>query len=423
MMKNKRIWINKSVDCGTEREREWNLLGNMRAWLSYSYTNSFVQVNSTNNNKNRRRRTTSDAIVMDATDSRPAVERESSLLESKTNATATSKALNNSSVEFHELVSSNAFKKVFKTPQLVKDTRLETRSLSFLKNNQRVVRFSDKHSEISTTQNERTGVADVSAFDFLTKPKAFTTKHTQQAPPQFVHHQGGEEVKAKFQQPRNINIQNLIKENKSNETKLFKIQSSLKDEFRKFLNQRVEQSTDSVKQLVGVDDDRLLVENDTTPAKEENRVARMPNKWDFLTQNDSSSHTTETFPSKAPTVALPTTIDETNRRTPATIKKTRTSSSKTSNKSTEAGADNKSLIVGLVQAHDDDAADANAFPSSDALKLQKILENIKRIDLPKFQPELHQICVYGADPQLFKLYPEVWSCWTSSKRYTSKWNE
>ncbi len=38
------------------------------------------------------------------------------------------------------------------------------------------------------------------------------------------------------------------------------------------------------------------------------------------------------------------------------------------------------------------------------VKLNKILESIKRIDLPKFQPELHQICQYGSDPELLGLY-------------------
>ena len=33
--------------------------------------------------------------------------------------------------------------------------------------------------------------------------------------------------------------------------------------------------------------------------------------------------------------------------------------------------------------------------------------NFFRIDLPKFQPEILQICQYGNDAQLFNLYPEV----------------
>ncbi len=46
--------------------------------------------------------------------------------------------------------------------------------------------------------------------------------------------------------------------------------------------------------------------------------------------------------------------------------------------------------------------------SESVLKLKKILENIKKIDLPKFQPELHQICQYGSDVELLQLYsPEL----------------
>ena len=36
-----------------------------------------------------------------------------------------------------------------------------------------------------------------------------------------------------------------------------------------------------------------------------------------------------------------------------------------------------------------------------------MLESIKRIDLPKFQPELHQICQYGSDAKLLELYSDV----------------
>ena len=38
------------------------------------------------------------------------------------------------------------------------------------------------------------------------------------------------------------------------------------------------------------------------------------------------------------------------------------------------------------------------------IELNKMIESIKRIDLPKFQPELHQVCQYGQDGQLLKLY-------------------
>ena len=45
--------------------------------------------------------------------------------------------------------------------------------------------------------------------------------------------------------------------------------------------------------------------------------------------------------------------------------------------------------------------------NSSLIKLKTMLDSIKRIDLPKFQNELHQVCQYGTDPQLIKLYPQV----------------
>lgn len=38
------------------------------------------------------------------------------------------------------------------------------------------------------------------------------------------------------------------------------------------------------------------------------------------------------------------------------------------------------------------------------IKLNKIMESIKRVDLPKFQSELHQVCQYGSDAGLLQLY-------------------
>ena len=45
--------------------------------------------------------------------------------------------------------------------------------------------------------------------------------------------------------------------------------------------------------------------------------------------------------------------------------------------------------------------------NSEVIKLNKMIAHIKRIDLPKFQPELHQICQYGSDVKLLDLYSDV----------------
>ena len=49
----------------------------------------------------------------------------------------------------------------------------------------------------------------------------------------------------------------------------------------------------------------------------------------------------------------------------------------------------------------------NSLNASSLIQLNKMIESIKRIDLPNFQTELHQICQYGADGQLLKFYPDV----------------
>ena len=41
------------------------------------------------------------------------------------------------------------------------------------------------------------------------------------------------------------------------------------------------------------------------------------------------------------------------------------------------------------------------------IRLKKMIDSIKRIDLPTFQTELHQVCQYGGDSQLLKFYPKV----------------
>ena len=69
----------------------------------------------------------------------------------------------------------------------------------------------------------------------------------------------------------------------------------------------------------------------------------------------------------------------------------------------DANKSNKfnSMQIALLSNED------NSLNASSLIQLNKMIESIKRIDLPNFQTELHQICQYGADGQLLKFYPDV----------------
>jgi hypothetical protein len=56
------------------------------------------------------------------------------------------------------------------------------------------------------------------------------------------------------------------------------------------------------------------------------------------------------------------------------------------------------------KAKDWQIALAGREKNEQVIKLNKIMESIRRVDLPKFQSELHQVCQYGSDAGLLQLY-------------------
>lgn len=172
-------------------------------------------------------------------------------------------------------------------------------------------------------------------------------------------------VKSKCVDKRNPNVENFLKDIRN----LNRLEDNLKNEFNDFLNEKINNSTETIRKL-----SILEKKND----EEITVLPKIKNDWNFLTQNEN-----ENDKKASDAIPLPVTSVENTNET-KTLSKPRT---------------RRKDMTPLDHLDN--------FDKATAIKLKKSLEHIKRIDLPKFQTEIHQICQYGDDPKLFKLYPQV----------------
>lgn len=224
------------------------------------------------------------------------------------------------------------------------------KQLLFLKNNSNLINKTEKHREIEKVLEENR-----------------VQKSTEHKKSQFKN------VKAKLIQDRNPNVKNFLKDinettnSRSNsELSLDKLQESLKKEFSSFLNTTVDNSLERVKKV------------NNRPTEKTAKGKQMI----FITQqnDDSDQEIGDILNSSS----------RANRNEDQPKEKSKINESK--------------MQIALIENDDEEKA---AESQKSVIRLKKMIDAIKKIDLPKFQTELHQICQYGEDPQLFKFYPKV----------------
>lgn len=192
----------------------------------------------------------------------------------------------------------------------------------------------------------------------------------------------------KLYETQNPNIDYLLKDIGS-QSKINQLQDQLKNEFDEFLSFSIENSKFSV---------RNTLIKDHMNHKDSNIENR--NEWNFLTQETMDGDESMRFINQK---------SETHKTLENKIEKL-----KPSDKNTEVNKINKQAIIDCKLKNEttmqialtENNRDENLNNTS-LIKLNKIIEGIKRIDLPKFQPELHQICQYVSDSEILKVYPEV----------------
>lgn len=186
-----------------------------------------------------------------------------------------------------------------------------------------------------------------------------------------------EKVKISLKNHRNPNVENLIKDlkEKSNDT----LKDALKKEFNLFIDQSVNKSSQSLKYYSN-SEQKKLTSNPTFLTQDIDEEVKYEN--DTSNQDLSQPKLSNNLANELEILA----IDD-----------------KSKQKNIEQVNALENSQIAIIETEENSLNLAN----SSLIKLKKMLESIKRIDLPKFQNELHQVCQYGTDPQLLKLYPQV----------------
>lgn len=255
-------------------------------------------------------------------------------------------------IRFQELVKSNAFKKEHhnKVDRLKNKTKLSSsdeKDIYFLSKEKGLIPKEEKTQEIE---------------EYLAKQRLLNSDNYLK--------EKFESVKEKLNKDRNPNVANLIKDIKVNTS----FTDNLKQEFSRFLNESVENCVDSVrKSVLSMNENRdeksgffLTQEQELDEEIPKSRIETKSNKNDLKTSQSKLENASKSDLQK---------------------KDLKTSSN---------------MEIALVE---EDKPNQNDNMS--LIKLKKMLDNIKRIDLPKFQSEIHQVCLYGNDPELLKFVSQV----------------
>lgn len=244
------------------------------------------------------------------------------------------------------------------------------KELHFLKNNSNVVSRTEKNEEVEKILNENRNRKSADYVKSQIKS-----------------------VNAKLNQNRNPSVMNFLKDvekndenptktaRSNNELTLDKLQDSLKKEFNSFLATTIDSSLQTVKNVKS--------------AKKSTRTHR---DKIFLTQQDDEIDQ-----------ELGDLVGNTTRNNSSRV--INRDSKMLGNRNSELDKKSKMsesrMQVVLVGGDGEEEKEVNESQKS-VIRLKKMIDSIKKVDLPKFQTELHQICQYGADPQLFKFYPRVY---------------
>ncbi len=185
-----------------------------------------------------------------------------------------------------------------------------------------------------------------------------------------------EKVQIDLRNHRNPNVENLIKDlkEKSNAT----LMNALKKDFNLFIDQKVSKSSQSLKIFSELTPNRTFLTQQID--EETEKEHEISNNDNLLTLRKPSIKTN-----------LCDELDIWSIENDSKSKNIIKENSITNNQISIIDVEKNSLNL----------------TNSSLIKLKTMLDSIKRIDLPKFQNELHQVCQYGTDPQLIKLYPQV----------------
>jgi hypothetical protein len=292
--------------------------------------------------------------------------------------------------------------------EYVNSPRKQTKSVTFENN----PNYQKETSFLFLDKDEKITKYEEKQAEYEKILQNYRTAHSAEAIKEKFEH-----VKSKIHDNRNENIENLIKDVKS-KNNLEMMQSKLKSEFDLFLNDSVNNSTQKIKDL----SISILDKTNLNTKNNLNLNLDFTAKWNFLTQDPSENlHEIDEENKNDKSDRKNNESNNKSRLSNRPTSKTKNSSRNTNNKHIDT-ANHNNMQIALIEDFNEEN-----YKNSSSIKLKKMLDHIKRIDLPKFQPELHQICKsksycsliillvysinfkgqYGGDADLLKLYPEV----------------
>jgi hypothetical protein len=194
-------------------------------------------------------------------------------------------------------------------------------------------------------------------------------------------------VKTKIYENRNPNLQNLLKDTRPDYKK--SLEDTMKSEFNIFIDKSISQSADAVRcfSVKGQENagEEQAVDNIFITQEADKEIAEIMEKTDA--------------PRKEP-VKLPKLVSETPKD------KNANTSLKSNSKLPLTESNLDKLQVALIETENKALLELGGENKEDSslARLKKLVETIKKIDLPKFQPEFHQICQYGTNAEILQFY-------------------
>ncbi len=192
-------------------------------------------------------------------------------------------------------------------------------------------------------------------------------------------------VKAKIYDNRNPNLQNLLKDTQPDYKK--SLEDTMKSEFNVFIDKSITQSTDAVR-FMSVRGEEPAVDNVFITQEADKEIADIMEKDEKKTEREK-------------TVKLPKLVSETPKDKSVAPSRHK---SRSRLPLTESNLD--TLQLALIESENKALLESGGKVKEDSslIKLKMLIETIKKIDLPTFQPEFHQMCQYGTETEILQFY-------------------
>jgi hypothetical protein len=276
-------------------------------------------------------------------------------------------------IPFQDSIKSNLFRRLMKKEVAAEDTSNEPAAaevkneIIFMKQNASLINVRDKNQEYEAFLREQR---------YLNSQAHAVHKF--------------QNVKAKIYENRNPNVQNFLKDTTGPANPYTKsLEDTMKSEFNLFIDQSVNRSSDAVRFISakgGVDHDNN--NNDDEPAVDNVFITQEADKE--IAEIMEKDRVATAAVSQLDSVKLPKLVSETP--------KDKSSPSKSKLQLTESNLDE--LQVALMDTDNTN----NDKEDSSLTRLKKLIETIKKVDLPSFQSEFHQMCQYASEPELLRFY-------------------